>query len=236
MGVVGPLIGFFLWRLSAQATPAGPAALSPIARKTKRHNRSRYLKSVFLERAGRSVPIMSARRLRAAAGAVPPTGLVLLSILSVQLGAAVAKNLFPALGPAGAVLLRVGVAALVLLVLWRPRLRDYTPTQYAAAALFGLTIAGMNLAFYGALDHIPLGVAVTLEFVGPLGVALAGSRRLSDLLWGALAVGGIALLAPGGAPRSTHSASRSPWWPVAYGPRTSCSAPAWGATSRTGQA
>jgi inner membrane transporter RhtA len=131
-----------------------------------------------------------------AAGAVPPTGLVLLSIGSVQLGAAIAKGLFAELGPTGTVFLRVGFAALVLLILWRPSFKGYARRSYLVAALFGLALAAMNFTLYMALDRIPLGVAVTLEFVGPLGVAVAGSRRLLDLLWAVLAAAGILLLAP----------------------------------------
>ena len=127
---------------------------------------------------------------------VPPPVLVLFSIFSVQLGAALAKSLFPAIGSGGTVFLRVGLAALVLLLVWRPQLRTYTRGQYALVTLFGLTIAVMNAAFYAAIARIPLGIAVTLEFVGPLGVAMAASRRRSDLLWAALAAGGVLLLAP----------------------------------------
>jgi inner membrane transporter RhtA len=130
------------------------------------------------------------------AGAVPPTGLTLLSILSVQVGAALAKGLFPALGPNGTVTLRIGFAALALLAVQRPWLQGHARRDYAAVVLFGLVIAAMNSAFYAALARLPLGVAVTLEFVGPLGVALAGSRRRLDVLWGGLAAVGILLLAP----------------------------------------
>ena len=121
---------------------------------------------------------------------------MLLSIGSVQLGAAIAKGLFAELGPTGTVFLRVGFAALVLLLLWRPSLGGYASRSYLVAILFGLALAAMNLTLYMALDRIPLGVAVTLEFVGPLGVAVAGSRRLLDLLWAVLAATGILLLAP----------------------------------------
>lgn len=137
-------------------------------------------------------------RLRSAAGSVPPTGLVLLAILSVQLGAGIAKHLFHALGPGGTVLLRVGFAAAALVVIWRPRLGSQRRGDYLVAALFGLCLAAMNYSFYSALDRVPLGVAVTLEFSGPLAVALAGSRRLLDLLWAGLAAAGIVLLAPWG--------------------------------------
>jgi inner membrane transporter RhtA len=145
---------------------------------------------------GKPSTIRSFGQLRGAAGAVPPMGLVLLSIFSVQLGAAIAKGLFDQLGPAGTVFLRVGFAALVLLLLWRPRLGGHARGGYLVAVLFGLTLAAMNFSLYGALDRIPLGVAVTLEFVGPLGVAVAGSRRVLDLLWVVLAASGIVLLAP----------------------------------------
>lgn len=129
---------------------------------------------------------------------IPPTGLVVVAIGSVQLGSAFAKGLLPSLGPGGAAFLRVGWAALVLALFWRPRLTGYRRSDYAAAILFGLSMALMNFAFYLALDRIPLGVAVTLEFVGPLGVAVAGSRRALDVLWALLAGSGIVLLAPWG--------------------------------------
>jgi inner membrane transporter RhtA len=127
---------------------------------------------------------------------MPPTALVLLSIVSVQLGAAIAKSLFDSLGPGGTVFLRITFAALVLLVLVRPTFGGYDRTEYLVAGLFGLALAGMNFSIYLAIDRIPLGVAVTLEFVGPLGVAVAGSRRMLDLLWVVLAAAGILLLAP----------------------------------------
>lgn len=135
-------------------------------------------------------------RLREAAGAVPPTGLILMSILSVQIGAALAKGLFATLGPGGTVFLRIGFAALIMLAVGRPRIRGRARADYVAMLLFGLTIAGMNLAFYSAISRIPLGIAVTLEFVGPLCVAVAGSRHRLDLLWAAFAAAGILLLAP----------------------------------------
>jgi len=123
--------------------------------------------------------------------------LVMGAVASVQVGAAIATTLFDELGPAGTVLLRTGFAALVLVLLWRPNLRGRSTVALRDAVLFGLALAGMNLSFYAALDRIPLGIAVTLEFTGPFLVAVAGSRRASDLLWVALAAGGIVLLAPG---------------------------------------
>ena len=126
---------------------------------------------------------------------VPPAALVLGAIASVQTGAALAKGLFDDAGPAGTVLLRVAFAAVVLWLVWRPRPSTHSRRDLVLAAAFGITLAGMNLAFYEALDRIPLGVAVTLEFVGPLGVAVASTRRALDALWVALAAAGIVLLA-----------------------------------------
>ena len=126
---------------------------------------------------------------------VPPTGLVLVAIASVQLGAAIAKSLFDDVGPSGAVFLRVAFAAALLWAIWRPRPGAHSGRELRLAAIFGLSLAAMNLSFYEAFDRIPLGVAVTLEFVGPLGVAVAGSRRALDLVWVVLAAGGVILLA-----------------------------------------
>ena len=117
-----------------------------------------------------------------------------MAVASVQFGAALAKTLFDDVGPGGTVLLRVALAAFVLLVLWRPRVRGLTRRHLLLAVAFGVSLAGMNLAFYAALDRIPQGVAVTFEMVGPLGVAVAGSRRALDLAWAGLAAAGILLL------------------------------------------
>jgi inner membrane transporter RhtA len=130
---------------------------------------------------------------------VPPTLLVLLGIASVQFGAALAKGLFDEIGAGGTVFLRVFFAALVLVALWRPSLRGLSRRELRLVVAFGLVLACMNLAFYSALDRIPLGVAVTFEFIGPLGVAVAGSRKALDLLWVALAAIGILLLSDFGA-------------------------------------
>jgi len=127
--------------------------------------------------------------------AVPPPILVLGAVASVQLGASLAKSLFEDVGPGGTVLLRVLLAAIVLGAAWRPSLRGHSRAERLLVLGFGLSLAGMNFAFYSALERIPLGVAVTLEFAGPLGVAVAGSRRALDLLWVALAGAGILLLA-----------------------------------------
>jgi inner membrane transporter RhtA len=124
----------------------------------------------------------------------PAPGWVIVAIASVQLGAAFATKLFTHLGPAGTVLLRVMFAAIVLCALWRPRLAAHPRADLRLAAVFGLCLALMNLTFYEALDRIHLGTAVTLEFVGPLGVALAGSRSRLDILWALLAACGVVLL------------------------------------------
>jgi inner membrane transporter RhtA len=129
----------------------------------------------------------------------PSPALVIGAIASVQFGAAIAATLFDRIGPAGAVLLRLVSASIVLLAIWRPRVRTRTRRELALAGLFGLVLAGMNLSFYGAIHRIPLGVAVTIEFVGPLSVAVIGSRRRLDLLWVGLAAAGIVALMRGDA-------------------------------------
>jgi inner membrane transporter RhtA len=130
---------------------------------------------------------------------VPPWSMVLAGATSIQFGAALAATLFDDVGAAGTSLLRLGFAAVILVALWRPRVRSYTRGQLQLATIFGLALGAMNLAFYLALDRIPLGIAVTIEFAGPLAVAVFGSRRRLDLAWAALAAIGILLLAdPGG--------------------------------------
>ena len=116
----------------------------------------------------------------------------------MQGGAAIAKGLFPVLGAAGTVGLRIGISALLLLLAMRPRLGQLRAAQWRAVVPYGLALGAMNFLFYCALARIPLGLGVTLEFVGPLSVALAGSRRWTDAVWVLLAGAGIALLAPWG--------------------------------------
>jgi inner membrane transporter RhtA len=132
-------------------------------------------------------------------GSVPPPALVLAGIVSVQVGASLAKQLFPVAGAVGVVTLRLVFAAVILLAAWRPSLR-MTRQAWLAVGLFGVVLGVMNVAFYEAIDRIPLGVAVTIEFLGPLAVALAGSRRWLDGLWALLAAGGVVLLTDGGGP------------------------------------
>ena len=122
-------------------------------------------------------------------------GLVLVAAASPQLGAAFAVTLFDELRPAGAAFLRLAFAAIVLCAIWRPRLAG----NLRLPAAFGVALGLMNWSFYEALDRLPLGVAVTIEFAGPLLVAVIGSRRPLDGVWIALAAGGIVLLVnPGG--------------------------------------
>ncbi len=128
----------------------------------------------------------------------PSGGLVMGGIASVQVGGALAVHLFAWVGPSGAFLLRMATAALVLLVTSPPRMRGRALRGLPVAVVFGLVLAAMTLCFYNALHRIPLGIAVALEFVGPLTVAVAGSRRPLDLAWVALAIGGIVALTHGG--------------------------------------
>ena len=129
---------------------------------------------------------------------VPAPVLVVGGIASVQIGAAIAIKLFPAVGAGGTVFLRLAIAAVVLAAFVSPSIRRYGRADLMLMTAFGLVLGAMNLSFYLALDRIPLGVAVTIEFLGPLGVAVAGSRRLLDALWVVLAGLGVALLGGGG--------------------------------------
>ncbi|WP_157247590.1 EamA family transporter [Nonomuraea typhae] len=148
--------------------------------------------------------------LRAAADSIPPSGLVLLGILSVQIGAGFAKDLFHVLPPSAMVFLRIAAAALIIATFARPRLRGMTMRDWAVGVGFGAILAIMNLTFYEALARLPMGIAVAIEFLGPLGVAVAASRRRLDLVWVLLAGGGVALMAPWG-----QSASVS-WVGIAF--------------------
>jgi inner membrane transporter RhtA len=125
---------------------------------------------------------------------IPPALLVLAAVASVQFGGALAKTLFDEVGPGGTVFLRVLFAAIVLIALWRPALGGRSAADWRLILSYGLVLVAMNLAFYEALERIPLGIAVTIEFVGPLGVAVFGSRNRLDLVWVALAATGIVLL------------------------------------------
>jgi inner membrane transporter RhtA len=123
---------------------------------------------------------------------------VLGGIASVQIGAAVATKLFSAVGPGGAVLLRLVLSAILLVAVVRPDVRGRRGRDWLMVIAFGLVLAAMNGMFYAAIDRIPLGVAVTFEFLGPLGVAIGGSRRALDLIWAGLAAAGVVMLTTGG--------------------------------------
>ncbi|TMR91849.1 EamA family transporter [Nonomuraea basaltis] len=136
--------------------------------------------------------------LRSAADSIPPSSLVLFAIVSVQLGAGFAKELFAALPPSAVVFLRIAAGALIMGAFVRPRLKGLSRRDWAVGLGFGVTLAVMNLSFYEALMRLPMGIAVAIEFLGPLGVAVAASRRRIDLLWVGLAGAGVVLLAPWG--------------------------------------
>jgi inner membrane transporter RhtA len=124
--------------------------------------------------------------------------LVLGSIVSVQCGSALATSLFDSVGAAGAVFLRAGFGALVLLAITRAEPLRSQEWRHRDVVLLGAAVAAVNFFFYAALERLPLGITVTLEFVGPLGVAVFGSRQRRDLLWALLAGAGILLLSDGG--------------------------------------
>lgn len=130
---------------------------------------------------------------RGGVDAVPAPLLMLIGMVSTQLGAAFAKQLFGTVGPAAITVMRLGFAAAVLLLWWRPSLRLDLSTASAVVA-FGVAIAGMNLCFYLAMARLPVGVALTVGMAGPLAVAALSSRRAKDRLWILLAASGIALL------------------------------------------
>ncbi|WHM38142.1 EamA family transporter [Streptomyces sp. BPTC-684] len=130
--------------------------------------------------------------------ALAPVALVVASGISVQFGSAVAVMLMPRAGAAGVVTLRLLAAALVLLILCRPKIRGYKRADWGTVVAFGVAMAGMNGLFYQAVDRIPLGTAVTLEVLGPLALSVLASRRLVNFVWAGLALAGVALLGSGG--------------------------------------
>jgi inner membrane transporter RhtA len=127
---------------------------------------------------------------------IPAVPSVLLAILSVQGGAALAKGLFPVLGAESTTLIRVALSAVMLFAVNRTNLRKLTAQQWKAVIPYGVVLGAMNLTFYMAIKRVPLGLGVTLEFIGPLMVAVFGSRHAIDILWVLLAATGIVLIAP----------------------------------------
>jgi inner membrane transporter RhtA len=131
-------------------------------------------------------------------GALGPVGLVLAGGISVQFGGALAVTLMPRVGALGVVTLRLVVAAIVLLLVCRPKLRGHSRADWGTVVVFGITMAGMNGLFYQSVARIPLGTAVTLEVLGPLALSVVTSRRAVNLVWAGLALGGVFLLGGGG--------------------------------------
>ncbi len=119
---------------------------------------------------------------------------VVAGMISFQTGASIAKTLFPAFGALGTAGLRIGLAAVVLGLVWRPWRSGLDARMVRAVLAYGVALGVMNATFYQAIARIPLGIAVAVEFAGPLAVALAGSRRVIDLAWVTLVVAGLALL------------------------------------------
>jgi inner membrane transporter RhtA len=133
---------------------------------------------------------------RLAASRLLPIALMLVAMISVQSGAAIAKGLFPRVGAEGATTLRLVISAVIMAAVWRPWKIRITRANAGPLIGYGLALGTMNLTFYLALRTIPLGVAAAIEFIGPLTVALVQSRRAIDFLWVAMAVGGLVLLLP----------------------------------------
>ena len=125
---------------------------------------------------------------------IPAVWLVISGIISVQFGAAIAKDLFQLIPPTAMVWLRLITSAVILLIMARPRLRGQVRRDWLIVLGFGVSLMTMNWAIYQSFARIPLGIAVTIEFLGPLAVAVISSRRLMDLLWVLLAWAGVALL------------------------------------------
>ena len=124
--------------------------------------------------------------------------LVIGAATSVQAGASVAKSLFPSFGPPGVVWLRLVFGSIALWAIARPELRGRPRHELRLVAALGVVLVSMNVSFYESIDRLPLGIAVTVEFLGPLAVAILGSRRRVDFVWVVLAGLGVALLAEGG--------------------------------------
>ena len=125
-----------------------------------------------------------------------PLAALLASLVSLSIGTSFAKHLFPAVGAEGTTLYRIVFATLILMALWRPWRQRWSRQDIGPLVLFGLTLGAMNLLFYSALKTIPFGLAIAIEFTGPLAVALWTSRRPTDWLWVALAVLGLGLILP----------------------------------------
>lgn len=133
---------------------------------------------------------------RSLASSLFPIGLLLIAMASIQSGASLAKSMFPLVGAQGTTTLRLIFASLIMLVLLRPWRARFTSSTLKSVIIYGLALGGMNFLFYMSLRSVPLGIAVALEFTGPLAVALYASRRAMDFVWIGLAVIGLLLLIP----------------------------------------
>lgn len=129
-------------------------------------------------------------------GIIVPICLLISSIISVQIGSAIAKGLFPVIGAPGTAASRLIFAAIILIAIWRPWRARLTLQDARSIIIYGVALGGMNLLFYMSLQRLPLGIVVAIEFTGPLAVAMFSSRRPIDFLWIALAVTGLVLLLP----------------------------------------
>jgi inner membrane transporter RhtA len=127
-----------------------------------------------------------------------PVGALLLAMLSFTSGASLAKRLFPLIGPEGTTALRLTLGAMILGLVWRPWRAPLGPRSWAPVLLYGLSISGITLLYYMSLKTLSIGVALALQFTGPLTIAVLSSRRRVDFLWIAFAIGGLALLMPRG--------------------------------------
>ncbi len=127
---------------------------------------------------------------------IQPILLLIAAMVSIQIGASFAKQLFPVFGAAGVATLRLCFASIILCSIFRPWRHRFTYAGYKALLWYGLSMGGMNILIYLSLDHIPLGIAIALEFIGPLGVAVLTSKKPVDFIWVLLAAIGIILLLP----------------------------------------
>ncbi|MFC3938888.1 threonine/homoserine exporter RhtA [Pseudomonas gingeri NCPPB 3146 = LMG 5327] len=135
---------------------------------------------------------------RSLAATLFPVGLLLIAMASIQSGASLAKSMFPVVGAQGTTTLRLIFAGIIMLLILRPWRATFTARSLRTVIIYGIALGGMNLLFYMSLRSVPLGIAVALEFTGPLAVAILASRRAIDYLWIGLATGGLLLLIPTG--------------------------------------
>ena len=163
---------------------------------------------------------------RSLASTLFSVGLLLIAMASIQSGASLAKSMFPVIGAQGTTTLRLIFASLIMIVLLRPWRAKLTTKSLRTVIVYGMALGGMNFLFYMSLRTVPLGIAVALEFTGPLAVAIYASRRAIDFLWIALAAVGLLLLIPTGATSASLISSERamPWAPVSAGRYISSSA------------